>query len=308
VTAALGIVPPTERGRVSRIVVGVDGSDAAAAALRWALRRAARTGGSVAAMAGLQTPLMTGYLEATVAYDPTVLHDATAATLKAALADAVAATGVDVPTSWEVVEGGPARVLLDAGRDAALLVVGSRGRGAFAGALLGSVSQQVAHHTPCPLVIVPERALGRADAPIRTIVVGVDDSPGARAALHWAAAEAQALGAHLRAVTSWQDPSYVAAPVGAVAAPPLDLSGRAAAVLGTVVAEVRAGGGPEVEEVVLQGPAGPSLLAEGEHADLLVVGSRGAGGFVGLLLGSVSQQVAAHAPCPVAVIPEPPAR
>jgi nucleotide-binding universal stress UspA family protein len=293
---------------VSRIVVGVDGSDASAAALRWALRRAARTGGSVVAVAGLATPVMTGYLEATVAYDPSVLHDATAATLESALSAAVAATGVDVPTSWEVVEGGAARVLLDAAQGAALLVVGSRGRGAFRGALLGSVSQQVAHHTPCPLVIVPERSLARADDPIRTIVVGVDDSPGARAALHWAAAEAQALGARLRAVTSWQDPSFVAAPVGAVAAPPLDLTPRATEVLGGVVAEVRAGGGPEIEEVVVQGPAGAGLLDEAERAELLVVGSRGAGGFVGLLLGSVSQQVAAHSPCPVAVIPEPPAR
>jgi nucleotide-binding universal stress UspA family protein len=293
---------------VSRIVVGVDGSDAAAAALRWALRRASRTGGSVEAVTGLSTPVMTGYLEATVGYDPTVLHDTAATAVQTALDDAIAVTGVDVPTSWQVVEGGAARVLIDAARDAALLVVGSRGRGALRGALLGSVSQQVAHHTPCPLVIVPERALDRADDPIRTIVVGVDDSPGARAALHWAAAEAQALGAHLRAVTAWQDPAFVTAPVGAVAAPPLDLSPRAGEVLGGVVAEVRGAGGPEVEEVVLQGPAGPGLLAEAEQADLLVVGSRGSGGFVGLLLGSVSQQVAAHSPCPVAVIPEPPAR
>jgi nucleotide-binding universal stress UspA family protein len=293
---------------VSRIVVGVDGSDAAAAALRWALRRAARTGGSVEAVTGLSTPMMTGYLEATLAFDPTALLDTAAAAVEATLAEAVAATGVDVPTSWEVVDGGAARVLLDAGVGAALLVVGSRGRGAFAGTVLGSVSQQVAHHTPCPLVIIPERALDRVDAPIREIVVGVDDSPGARSALHWAAAEAHALGAHLRAVTSWQDPAFLMQPVGAAAGPPLDLEPFATGILDGAVAEVRAGGGPEIDEIVVRGPAGPALLAAAADADLLVVGSRGSGGFVGLLLGSVSQQVAAHSPCPVAIIPEPATR
>jgi nucleotide-binding universal stress UspA family protein len=293
---------------VSRIVVGVDGSETSAAALRWALRRAARTGGSVEALTGLTTPLMTGYLEATVAFDPTVLRDAAAAETQAALSEAVLATGVDVPTSWQVVEGSGARVLLEAGIGAALLVVGSRGRGAFASAVLGSVSQQVAHHTPCPLVIIPERSLAHVDEPIRSIVVGVDDSVGARSALHWAAAEAQALGAHLRAVISWEDPAFLVQPVGAVAAPPLDLAPVATRVLGGVVAEVRASGGPEIDETVVRGPAGPALLAAAADADLVVVGSRGSGGFVGLLLGSVSQQVAAHSPCPVAVIPEPPDR
>jgi nucleotide-binding universal stress UspA family protein len=293
---------------VSRIVVGVDGSDASAAALRWALRRAARTGGSVEAVTGLSTPLMTGYLEATVAFDPGALQDAAATEVEAALHDAVAATGVDVSTSWQVVEGSAARVLLEAGRGASLLVVGSRGRGAFASAVLGSVSQQVAHHTPCPLVIIPERSLDHVDDPIRSIVVGVDDSVGARSALHWAAAEAQALGAHLRALISWQDPAFLVQPVGAVVGPPLDLGPAATRVLGGVVAEVRARGGPEIEETVVRGPAGPELLAAAADADLLVVGSRGSGGFVGLLLGSVSQQVAAHSPCPVAIIPEPQAR
>jgi nucleotide-binding universal stress UspA family protein len=293
---------------VGRIVVGVDGSGASAAALRWALRRAARTGGSVEAVSGMSTPVMTGYLDEAVAYDPSDLHDAAVATVEAALAEAVAATGVVVPTSWQVVEGGAARVLLDAGVGAALLVIGSRGRGAFVSALLGSVSQQVAHHTPCPLVIIPDRALDHVDEPIREIVVGVDDSPGARSALHWAAAEAQALGAHLRALISWQDPAFLAQPVGAVSGPPLDLGPVATGILGGVVAEVRAGGGPEIDETVVRGPAGPALLAAAADADLLVVGSRGSGGFVGLLLGSVSQQVAAHSPCPVAIIPEPPTR
>src|SRR5690606_38057610 len=113
----------------------------------------------------------------------------------------------------------------------------------------------------------------RVDRPVERMVVGVDDSPGARAALLWAAAEAKAVGARLRAVTTWQDPVYLAAPIGAVATPPLDLTPQATALLDRMVGEARAAvGGPDIETTVLQGPPAPTLLSLAEEADLVVVG------------------------------------
>ena len=137
------------------------------------------------------------------------------------------------------------------------------------------------------------------------IVVGVDGSEGSRHALEVAVAQARDHGATLTVVTTWAQP--VSAGVPGYAAYPLineaDLSGVAkqqqadvlAAVLGTDP-------GIRVEQEVLQGHPAQQLVKAAEGADLLVVGSRGHGGFVGMLLGSVSQHVAAHAPCPVLVV------
>lgn len=140
------------------------------------------------------------------------------------------------------------------------------------------------------------------------IVVGIDDSDVAKAALGFAFEEAQLRDATLRAVHAWQF-SYpgAAAVEGAYAIPGLDLESlrdAAAASLDAIVAEVIADSG-EVEVVrrVVEGPAGAVLIDESRDADLLVVGSRGRGGFAGLLLGSVSQQCTHHASCPVVVIP-----
>jgi nucleotide-binding universal stress UspA family protein len=292
---------------VPRIVVGVDGSDASAAALRWALRHAAASGSAVEAVTSWTLPVMGGYMEATIGFDPDVMRTEAIRTATESLQAAVDAVGIPagkVDAKAEVAEGGAAHVLLELAKGADMIVIGARGRGAFAGALLGSVSQQVAHHTPCPLVIVPDRAADRADRPVTTIAVGVDGSPGARAALAWAVREAALVGATVRAVGAWQMPVYAFPPAVAIPGPDFDLSGPTAALIAEVVADVAPG--TAVEPVVVNGPAALALLDEAETADLVVVGSRGTGGFAGLLLGSVSQQLAAHSPAPVAIVPEPP--
>ena len=121
-------------------------------------------------------------------------------------------------------------------------------------------------------------------------MVGVDGSPGSLAALRFAAAEAGLRGARLRVVHAWTVPLAVALPEPAVLGQP-------------IIPE------PEFEEVraalLAEGTAAHALVQAAEGADLLVVGSRGRGGFKGLLLGSVSQQCAHHAPCPVAIVPSP---
>jgi nucleotide-binding universal stress UspA family protein len=140
-----------------------------------------------------------------------------------------------------------------------------------------------------------------------TIVVGVDGSDESKAALRFALEEAKLRGAKLRCIHAWAYP-YMGDPTGLATAVAADLFGRmsedAQAQLTGVVAEV-AGGSPgvEIEQAVAEGPPASVLIDAAEHADLLVVGSRGRGGFAGLILGSVSHQCASHAPCPVVIVP-----
>ena len=143
------------------------------------------------------------------------------------------------------------------------------------------------------------------------IVAGVDDSDTARAALRWALEEAKLRGVPVVALHAWESPIVPLVPVAdlAPAVPPIDVVGvstefaaAAEALVRRVVEEV-AGSEPgvEVRPVAVEDAASPALVAAVEPDDLLVVGSRGRGGFRGLLLGSVSQQVVSHARCPVVV-------
>jgi nucleotide-binding universal stress UspA family protein len=143
-----------------------------------------------------------------------------------------------------------------------------------------------------------------------TIVVGVDHSSGARAALRFALDEARLRSASLRVVHAWQIPSIGAAGIEAsntMLGGALDELRRGAeagldATLHEAIADTD---GVELERRVVEGAAAAALVEESRNADLLVVGSRGLGGFRGLLLGSVGQQCAHHAACPVVIVPHP---
>jgi nucleotide-binding universal stress UspA family protein len=149
-----------------------------------------------------------------------------------------------------------------------------------------------------------------------TIVVGVDGSPAALAALRFALAEARLRGARLVALYAWVLPLAEApgpfllgwpdevGPTVDQLGPALGRAAeeRLAAALREVADEAE---GVEVERRAVEGPAATMLLEAAAGADLLVVGSRGHGGFRGLLLGSVSQQCAQHARCPVVIVPAP---
>jgi nucleotide-binding universal stress UspA family protein len=144
-------------GKAPRIVAGVDGSESARSALRWAIRQAELTGGSVDAVIAWQYPASyTGYGIAPVGVSAGVDFASWAAK---ALAEEVAAATADstVEVRTQVTEGSPARVLLDFAEGADLLVVGSRGHGGFAEALLGSVGQHCVHHAGCPVVVMRGR-------------------------------------------------------------------------------------------------------------------------------------------------------
>jgi nucleotide-binding universal stress UspA family protein len=152
------------------------------------------------------------------------------------------------------------------------------------------------------------------------IVVGVDGSAGSDAALRWALAEAKLRGVPLRAVSAYEVPQLLAeGPL--VGAPGVFASGateeelerlRSASVaqaerivedaLARMGAEVD---GVEIDSAAVEGPPAQALMESARGAEVLVVGSRGHGGFVGLLLGSVSHKVVHHPPCPVVIVPSP---
>jgi nucleotide-binding universal stress UspA family protein len=136
-----------------RIVAGVDGSASSLAALCWAIRQAELTGSSVDAVIAWQPPAASGLGWGVAMVDDTDYAELAAKTLTEAI------SMVADPASWVRVrpmvgEGNAAQVLLDASADADLLVVGSRGHGGFASALLGSVSLHCTHHAHCPVVVI----------------------------------------------------------------------------------------------------------------------------------------------------------
>lgn len=135
------------------------------------------------------------------------------------------------------------------------------------------------------------------------IVVGIDGSEPSQAALRWAATEARRRGLGLQVVTCW---SYPMLPWGPYQPP---LSGQDFEVAARQVAEDEVEtvlgsdrASLDIEIAVREGPASLQLLAYDEAGDMIVVGSRGRGGFAGLLLGSVSQHLAEHARCPVVIV------
>ncbi len=134
---------------------------------------------------------------------------------------------------------------------------------------------------------------------VRRIMVGVDGSPASRAALEWAALLGTATGAAIDAVIAWEYPTtYGAAVYPDDWRPDLDAAQTLEQTVAEVFGEHRPAG---LSLVILEGPPRVVLLEESATADILVVGSRGHGGFTGMLLGSVSAACAEHARCAVLV-------
>ncbi|MET8944967.1 universal stress protein [Streptomyces sp. NPDC004542] len=147
------------------IVVGVDGSAASEEALRWAARQAGLTGAGLRVVTAWRLPVTYGYAPD---YSGVGYQDRARETLDATIGRVLGPTP-RLPVDPRVEEGRPAEVLLTAAREADLLVVGTRGHGAFAGTLLGSTAQHCVRHAPCPVLVVPpgtaSRSRGTADRP-----------------------------------------------------------------------------------------------------------------------------------------------
>jgi nucleotide-binding universal stress UspA family protein len=278
------------------IVVGVDESAGAAEALRWAAREGELRGWAVTAV------MCWGYLDQHHGTRPHVFEAGyTAVDAQAAARMIVMRVLGEGGAAIErrTVNDVPARGLLDASVGADLLVLGARGLGPFRALLLGSVSQHCLHQATVPVAIVratPERHAGRP-----RVVVGVDGSVTAQRALKWAVEEARVRHAVLEVVHAWNPPALAAPTVG------LDetvFDDAAQAIVAEALDQVDTSGLPDpVRRVIKPGTGAQVLVEQAADADLVVVGSRGLGGFKGLLLGSVSQQVAHHAACPVVVLP-----
>lgn len=282
------------------IVVGVDRSPASRAALEWALAEGVQRGCSVTAATAWLDPLAAGYpLASSVEGGAESVHAAAVALAQEELKEAAGAVagsdGVDAHAV--ALRGAPALVLAEASRDADLVVVGTRGHGALSRAVLGSVSASVLHHAHCPVAVVPERRPA-SDRPAR-VIVGIDHSPASYRALAWAAEYA----ARRRLLLT---PVLVREPSWALDASP----GRMSASLAQLEENERRalrdavpdGVDVVVEPDVLVGHAADALVRLAQPQDVLVLGSRGRGGFAGLLLGSTSTAVSQHPPCPVVVL------
>jgi nucleotide-binding universal stress UspA family protein len=273
------------------IVVGVDGSPPSYRALDWAIAAAQR----------YEAPLR-------------ILHvcrsDSVAAdevTGKAEAYARYALPGLDVST--HVGYGHPAERLVEESARAAMVVVGHRGRGGFRGLLAGSVSVRTAGHAHGPVVVVrphstPQGGDGVLHHGVGRVVVGVDGSDTSEATVAFAFREALLRGVGLTAVHCWRVP--VPAGPGDVilaACDSIDYEAEGKALLTGVLGPLQERH-PRVpvHTVVVRDQAAAALIAESVGAELLVVGSRGYGGFTGLLLGSVSHAAIHHAECPAAVV------
>ncbi|NEB76363.1 universal stress protein [Streptomyces sp. SID14478] len=140
------------------VVVGVDGSACSQEALRWGLAQAHVTGSALEAVAAWQYPEVFGY---SYGWTPSLPDGGEfAKTAEQSLRETVDTVrnhlGHSVEVTIRVTEGHPVQVLMDAARNAQLLVLGSRGHGTFTGMMLGSVSQHCVQHAPCPVVVVPQ--------------------------------------------------------------------------------------------------------------------------------------------------------
>jgi nucleotide-binding universal stress UspA family protein len=284
------------------IVVGVDRSAASTAALEWALAEGIRRGRPVTAVRAWVDPVTAGYPIGTIlANSSEQVGKAALESAQEAVKDACAAVpGADaVDVHAVALRGAAGSVLAEASRGADVVVVGTRAAGALSRAVLGSVSSSVLHHAHSPVAVVPEPHTPGTRDP--RVVVGVDHSPASRAALLWAAEHAARRKVLLVPVLV-REPSWaVEAPLGQLAASLAQLeSNEVRALHDAVPNDIDV----VVEPEVLAGHAGAALLEIVQPQDVLVVGSRGRGGFAGLLLGSTSTSVAQHAVCPVVVVRE----
>ena len=285
------------------VVVGVDGSEAAAAALDWAVRQAALEGRPLSVVHACGVPGAMQDFEDIVANERG-LKSVGRSIAREAVRDA-RLTDPTIGVESVVTMGHPETVLVEASESADLLVVGARGRGTVASALLGSVSATVARESHCPVVVVRELDEPPEGEDHRPVVVGVDGTPVSSAAVELAFRMASVRRAPLTLLHATWDLREQASSV-------LDLRTFAEKVNLSeeeerLVAETVAGlcekyPDVAVTETYRRGEPVRRLVEASRDASLLVVGSRGRRLLATTLLGSVSRGVAERAYCPVAVV------
>jgi nucleotide-binding universal stress UspA family protein len=277
------------------VVVGFNGRAHASIALAQAVRDAGRLSAPLVVLYAANYPGMTlepgpGLLRR----EPGALAAAEEVTAHGVALAHAADPELEVYGATEVTS--PTKALVDASRDAALVVLGSRGYGPVAGALLGSVAFAVASAAVCPVLVVKDEALDRPAGPRRAVVVGTDGSPSATAAVRYAAGHAASVSAALEVVTCTGGHQVEDVDAAQLRASAEHIAAAAAGAVRLSHPEVM------VTTRVEDCPAEDTLVEASRDAGLVVVGTRGRGAFRGLLLGSVSHAVVHGASCTVAVV------
>lgn len=283
------------------VIVGVDDFEHSDLALAWAVETAVREQRDLLVLSAYDD--RTAYGVAALAYAPDITGLLTAAA-QDALTRAVEAARRQAPgltVTGHIVHGNASTVLIENSATAALVVVGSRGRGSVRSLIAGSVSITVAAHADSPVAVITH------PRPHGPVVVGIDGSPTSDAALATAYTQASLRRTSLTVVHTWTDLRLEA--VNGFGITP-ELLRQTKEQAHEIVGERLAGYSadyPDVPVTTIVVPDGPAhqLLHAAADAQLLVLGSRGRGGFTGLLLGSVSHTVLHHAPCPVLIVKPP---
>ena len=295
------------------IVVGVDDSSASERALDRALLEAETSGRPLHVVHAWSVPVWVGGVPgfgynalASSADSERYAGELVEELVRKAMSRRTSDAAVTVRT--EAVQGEPGRVLVDSSREAALVVVGGRGLGYVRSALVGSATAYVLHHAACPVMVVPEP--GTPAAPYRRVVVGVDGSPSSRAAMRWGLEAARRQGCPLLALHAWLLTTVPEQPPMQYVPALSEYETEAGSWLEREVAEVLPERyGVDVRTHLTYSTASAALLDEAGPDDLLVLGSRGRGGFASLVLGSVATQCSQHARGVVVVVrpehPEP---
>jgi nucleotide-binding universal stress UspA family protein len=282
------------------VVVGVDGSAPSDAAVRWAAREATKRKLRLTLVHALATPA----LPWPAAPMPTELRQRQEVDARAIIDDAVkvAEDTITEPGPAEI-EGqlffsAPVPTLVDMSKDADMVVVGARGLGAVRSVLLGSVSTGLIHHAYCPVAVIHHEASQQSQAVHDSVLLGSDGSPASEFATAIAFEEASLRGTRLVALHAWRDAD--------MAHIPSMEEGSLKSAAEETLAERLAGWReryPDVSvtRIVEYDRPATHLLEHSKLAQLVVVGSHGRGGFAGMLLGSVSTEVAQSARTPVIV-------
>ena len=289
---------------IKPIVVGVDGSESASAAVAWAARAAAALSLPLHIVTVVHIPAFY-YTEPYLAESfKEELEDTAKARLGSARVHAKQTVDEPLDITTEQHEGKVSQTLIELSANAHMVVLGSRGHGEFTGLLVGSTTSAVAAHDHQRAMAVRGRTMDGQPPTEGPIVVGVDGSESSKAALEVAFEQAAARGASLVAVNVWSDVS-VQPSLGASPEDPLWSSIQTGE---EVVLSERLAGYQErypdvtVERVVARDRPVRVLSEFAEKAQLIVVGSRGRGGFKGMLLGSTSNALLHTADCPVMIV------
>jgi nucleotide-binding universal stress UspA family protein len=285
----------------SGVVVGVDRSAASETALRWAAREAKLH--NIPLTLAYVLPAETFSAVEFVFASPSAHLEQQESEARKVIADALAIVrdviGADGPAvNGEIHRGSTVPTLVELSKEARLLVAGSHGQGAFGRTLLGSVSTGLVHHAQCPVAVIRDYDPKSASSDKRPVVVGIDGSPASELATAIAFDEASRRGVDLIALHAWSDATLFPLPTAQWS----DLRTDADATLAERLAGFRERY-PDVtvKRQLMQEHPARHLCELSESAQLVVVGSRGRGGFAGMVLGSVSTAVVHGARTPVIV-------